>query len=188
MPDISKILSSLNFSGFYSKPSFASYDREIAQVIRDLVKQIPVLADVFKFADRWGLWAFGALAIFALWRYRRLFLELTVTLVLTRAALTEGLLLFYKKQRPSLLSDEIKAFLDFAQPVFPSGLGALYFAVGAAFLFYDRLVGLLVVGFSVVLGAARIYLHGALPSDILAGAVIGIIAAFIVNKVFGRYD
>ena len=183
--DYAKLLTSFNFSAF-RLPSFSSFDQQIVQFIRDLVKQMPLLADAFKFADRWGLWIFVGFAAFALWRYRWLFLELILTLVITRVALTEGVWLFYKQQRPALIADQIKAFFNFTQPLFPSGLGAFYLAFGAAFFFYDRLLGLLVVALSVILAAGRIYLHNAVPSDILAGAVIGVVAAFIVHKLFGR--
>lgn len=70
---------------------------------------------------------------------------------------------------------------------FPSGHASFYFAFSTVVYFYNKKAGMLMYVLSslVVLGRVFVGLHW--PSDILAGALLGIFSGWLVNKLFLRF-
>ena len=73
-----------------------------------------------------------------------------------------------------------------ADPSFPSDHSAAAFAVGFALLFVSRRwgIGMLVLAAAIALSRVAIGLH--YPGDVLAGAAVGLLAAFVVMYVARR--
>lgn len=65
---------------------------------------------------------------------------------------------------------------------FPSGHASFYFAFSTVIYFYNKKLGILfyILSTLVVLGRVFVGLHW--PSDILAGAILGVFTAWLVNK------
>ncbi len=62
---------------------------------------------------------------------------------------------------------------------FPSGHTSSAFAAAVAVLWYDRKIGIPTFVFAAIMGFSRIYVEVHYPTDVIAGAIVGIIYAFI---------
>ncbi|MBI2066104.1 phosphatase PAP2 family protein [Candidatus Woesebacteria bacterium] len=69
---------------------------------------------------------------------------------------------------------------------FPSGHAAAAFALATTIWLHDKKVGSAFVIAALIVGAARVWGNVHYPIDILAGAVLGIVAAFVIEKVHLR--
>ena len=69
---------------------------------------------------------------------------------------------------------------------FPSGHASFIFALAAAVLFYYPKISILFFIAAILTGLGRIIAGVHYPSDILAGAVIGIITAFGLQKIYKK--
>lgn len=66
---------------------------------------------------------------------------------------------------------------------FPSGHATVAFALAATVMRYDRLWGSLFVVFAVLVAWGRVFVGVHYPSDVIAGAILGIAAAYAI-KIF----
>lgn len=73
-----------------------------------------------------------------------------------------------------------------ADPSFPSDHSAAAFAVGFALLFVSRKWGIGMVALAVVVAISRVAIGLHYPGDVLAGAGVGLLAAFVVMYVARR--
>jgi undecaprenyl-diphosphatase len=89
------------------------------------------------------------------------------------------------RPRPFDLITQLKVLI--ARPTdfsFPSGHTASSFASAGAFYYYgDKRWGILALIFAGVIGFSRLYLGVHYPSDVICGAIIGLIISFLVSKV-----
>lgn len=86
----------------------------------------------------------------------------------------------------------IRPFLLNGQPVetltlpldgaFPSAHAALAFGLAVTVWFHDRKVGWIYLILAVVIGIARVIANVHYPQDIFGGGVLGILTAFLVEK------
>ena len=66
---------------------------------------------------------------------------------------------------------------------FPSGHAASSFALATTIWLHDRKVGWFYLASAIVIGAARVAANVHYPVDILGGAIIGILIAFLIEKI-----
>ncbi len=66
---------------------------------------------------------------------------------------------------------------------FPSGHTSAAFALAMTIWFHDRKIGWVYIILGLIVGAARILANVHYPVDILGGAVVGILTAFLVEKI-----
>ncbi len=75
---------------------------------------------------------------------------------------------------------------------FPSGHALSSFSAASVLLFYDRRIGFPALALAALIAFSRLYLYVHFPSDILGGAVLGVvfalIAMFIVNLIWRKID
>ncbi|MDP3947481.1 MAG: phosphatase PAP2 family protein [bacterium] len=128
-----------------------------------------------------ALGALVALVRVSLWRARiHLAARVALGAILARGVLTEVIRFFYDRPRPyEALSFE--PLLTNGSGSFPSGHMALLFAIGTALFFYNRAWGAWFLALSVLTGLARVAAGVHWPSDIAGGAMIGIVAALLVQ-------
>lgn len=73
-----------------------------------------------------------------------------------------------------------------SDPSFPSGHTAASFAAATAIYAIDKRWGAAAYLFAAVMGFSRLYLGVHFPTDVLAGAVCGVVAARVVLRLMGR--
>jgi len=115
------------------------------------------------------------------WRVRiELAARVALGVILARGILTEIFRFFYDRPRPyEALSFE--PLLTNGSGSFPSGHMALLFAIGTALFFTNRRWGIWFLALSFLTGLARIAAGVHWPTDILGGALFGILAAFLIR-------
>src|SRR3989344_5645556 len=124
---------------------------------------VPWRAGVVRFATNWliVLVSIAALALVFTDPVTRGFFweELTdiiFALVMARLVLTEGIRMFWKRQRPFTVLPIQVLFLPKGRHAFPSGHVAFFSALGFALLPILPLAGWMVLGATVLNGAARV--------------------------------
>lgn len=142
-----------------------------------------------------ALLLFAALTFLSRFReYRRKNLELVifafVSAFIARFGVTELIRFFYNRPRPFEALDGVRQLVDHVGGgSFPSGHAAFTFALATAAAFYYPKTSILffLAVFSIGIGRIAAGIHW--PSDILGGAIIGIVMAwflyFLKNK-FGK--
>jgi len=105
---------------------------------------------------------------------------------LSRGIITELIRFFWERPRPFVEQNITPLIEHAASPSFPSGHAALFFALGTILYFYNKKAGILFLLGAAVLSSARVFAFLHWPSDIVAGALIGIVSAWLVIKIFHR--
>ncbi len=146
------------------------------------------MADIAAMAFAWWMayvlvLGFLAFVFFEKGARRRIyiFVEGALAVILSRGIIAAGIQFFYHRERPFAFYG-ISPLFGTTGWSFPSGHMTLFFALATVVWFADRKWGAWYFLFAAVMGAARIYAGLHWPSDILAGAVIGIVSAFVVRK------
>ena len=86
---------------------------------------------------------------------------------------------FYFRDRPFVDHDVALLFYRPTDSSFPSNVVAATFGIGAAVWVVNRRLGTAVLVGAAVLGVSRVYAGVHYPLDVLAGAAIGIVVAFL---------
>ena len=90
--------------------------------------------------------------------------------------------LFYFHSRPFIELTTNLLFYQPTDPSFPSHSTAVVFAIAVAILLADRKAGAFLLLLAFLHGFSRIYVGIHYPSDVLAGAVIGTLTAFLIFR------
>lgn len=69
---------------------------------------------------------------------------------------------------------------------FPSDQTTYFFAFTAGFWYFSRKLGLALAAYSTFIALARVYLGTHFPSDVLVGAVLGVVTEVVINCEFAR--
>ncbi len=157
------------------------------------------------FASRWGLldWIARFLAgnlaycivavMIAVWilkrEHRRMLTVAFVSAAIARGIIVTLIRFFYHHPRPILVTD-VHALAVNTEWSFPSGNASFFFALATGVYLYNRKWGMVLYFCALVIGLARIFVGVHWPSDILAGAVLGILVGvatyFVGRKIFNR--
>ena len=70
---------------------------------------------------------------------------------------------------------------------FPSGHASFYFAMSTIVYFYNKKAGIIFYIISTLIVLARVFCGVHWPSDILAGALLGILTAWLISKLFRKH-
>lgn len=143
------------------------------------------------------------LILFLIWQRQKffyLFSGLFFSALLSRGIITEIIRYFFPVSRPfvennvNLLVDHISA------PSFPSGHAAFYFALATYILLYNKKVypapsrglwcgaGAFFLLASFLISLARVFVGLHWPLDILAGILVGIFSAWLINKTIRKFN
>jgi undecaprenyl-diphosphatase len=119
--------------------------------------------------------------VILLFRKRNVFNEAVVSMVITLFMhfITK---LFYFKPRPFIDRRVHLLIPSKFDSSFPSKHTLLTFAVTTIVLFYQRIVGSILFGFSVLTGLSRIWVGHHYPSDIAGSAVLGSFTSTVIHK------
>jgi undecaprenyl-diphosphatase len=118
------------------------------------------------------------------WKARTYFAATAIlAAILARGIITETIRFFYGRLRPYEALSDIKPLFYGSSSAgsFPSGHMTFLFSVAAALFFYNKKWGGWFMAASALVGVARIISGLHWPSDIFAGALIGIISAALVK-------
>ena len=101
--------------------------------------------------------------------------------IFSRFIINEAIYFFYKRKRP-LEVLQIKSLVKKPKyPAFPSGHASLFFGLSFDLLFLNPILGIAFIVLSCVMAFCRILAGLHWPSDILAGAIVGLLLSLLIN-------
>lgn len=89
---------------------------------------------------------------------------------------------------PELVDTTTKIFYQIHDPSFPSNTSAVTFAAAASLWMYNRKIGLLMLIPAILMPLAKIYAAVYWPSDIVAGAILGILTACFIKLIMPVFE
>ncbi|KKS19355.1 MAG: PAP2 family protein [Candidatus Roizmanbacteria bacterium GW2011_GWC2_41_7] len=109
----------------------------------------------------------------------KIFLTVLTSVVLSRLIITEIIRFLYCRPRP-FMAYAVSQLVDENHCSFPSGHAAFFFAMAMAIYFYNKKLGAWFFAAAILIALARVAAGVHYPTDILAGAVIGVLSACAV--------
>jgi undecaprenyl-diphosphatase len=131
----------------------------------------------------------GALSIFlfiASKKYWPMVWQSFVAAIFSRFIVTELIRFLWARQRPFVGNDVHLLIGEVNQFSFPSGHAAFYFALSAVVYSYNKKAGILFFATSFLIAVARIFVGVHWPSDIIVGALIGVLSGVLVVHFFRK--
>ena len=108
--------------------------------------------------------------------------------ILARFGIVEIIRHFFPRARP-FVENHVNLLISQNpnEPSFPSGHAAFYFALSTIVYSYNKKAGILFFIVSFLIVVSRVFVGVHWPSDILAGAMVGIFSGWLVYKIFKRF-
>ena len=137
-----------------------------------------------------------AAALFAMFAFSRFGTRKTQFFLLAEGAISafvsrgavEVIRLFVHRLRPFVADPSIVPLFSETSYSFPSGHAAFFFAISTVVYLYNKRWGVWFYLASAVIGLARVAAGVHYPTDILGGAVLGVVAAYGTHLFFARYQ
>ncbi len=133
---------------------------------------------------------FLALLFFSLhprWEKLEILLVTGLSVLIARFGGTELIRFFYHRPRPFLSLPGIHQLVSESSWSFPSGHATFFFAMAAAVYFYNKKwgIGFFIAALLISLGRVAAGVH--YPSDIVGGALTGVIVAYVTFHIVRRF-
>ena len=137
----------------------------------------------------WILWL--ALILFLVVNVKKnwkVFFEAFLAAGISRFVLAEIIRWLWFSPRPFVVLNFIPLISKSSNEAsFPSGHASFYFALSTIVYIYNKKAGIVFYITSFLIVLARVFVGVHWPSDILAGAILGILTAWILNKFIKKY-
>lgn len=165
-------------------------DQAIVLYLNQFVTASPPLAGAVVFFAEYFPYLVAALFVFfvifrvLLQRDKWLLLGAGFGAALVARGAVEVIRLFVERSRPFVNSETVVALLSETSYSFPSGHAAFFFALSTVVFLYNRRWGWWFFAASTIIGIARIAAGVHYPTDILGGAVLGIMVGYLVVRMF----
>lgn len=109
----------------------------------------------------------------------KIILTIFVSMIVARFGVVDLIRFFYHRTRP-FIDHSVNRLIANNNFSFPSGHAALFFAMATAIYFYNKKWGGWFFAAAILMGLSRIIAGVHYPSDIIGGAVIGVLTAFLI--------
>ena len=152
-------------------------DYFIFQQLNTLVGKSVCLDGLAIFFAEYLEYFLAVLVFLVLWKKWGGILQAFVAGILARWGIIEIIRFFWQRPRP---------LIEYTEPSFPSGHAAFFFALSFVVYQNNKKAGLFFFGASCFVVTSRVYLGFHWFSDIVAGALIGILVAWLVLKFFRK--
>jgi undecaprenyl-diphosphatase len=143
------------------------------------------------FAQYFEYFLWLAMALFLVFRFKKywkMVLEAVIAALFTRFVLVEVIRWIWFRPRPFVALNFVPLISYSAKEAsFPSGHASFYFALSTIVYCYNKKAGVLFYIASFLIVLARVFVGIHWPSDILAGAFLGILIGWILNKLFRKH-
>lgn len=121
-------------------------------------------------------------------KYWKMVFEALIAALITRFVLTDFIRWLWFRPRPFVALNFVPLINQSPKEAsFPSGHASFFFALSTIVYFYNKKAGILFYIASLFIVLARVFVGVHWPSDILVGAVLGILMGWILNWLFRKY-
>jgi membrane-associated phospholipid phosphatase len=118
-----------------------------------------------------------------LWFWRRHKLKALAVGVVLETALVSLLKIYLNQPRPATLLEEVKLLVPLYYRSFPSGDTAMAFLIAGVLSYGERAwIKLALFTYATLIAIGRIYLGVHFPLDVVVGALIGLLCAYVSLK------
>lgn len=173
-------------------------EKAVVLFLNHFAGQNAFLAGLFTFFAIYLGWAlvislFGFLISFREKRFKKENLKIVIltlaSALFSRLVITEPIRRFLDWDRPGKVIDgDLIEFISFSgAPSFPSGHASFFFGLATPIFLWNRKLGLLYYFFALINSIGRVSAGFHWPSDILAGAVIGIVSGIFIWFLAKKY-
>ncbi len=167
------------------------FELEILDFIREHIKNgfLDTVMPIVTMCGNLGIfWVAVALVISAKAKYRRCSITMLIGLI---AGVLIGNLIVknaVRRDRPCWIIEIQNMLIENPQDFsFPSGHTLSSFCAASILFYYDKRLGVPAFGAAVLIAFSRMYLYVHFPTDILGGALLGILIASLTVKVTNKY-
>jgi undecaprenyl-diphosphatase len=161
-------------------------DLTLFRTINSLAAQGPVLAWLVVFCASYLQYVVGAVVIAAsLWPHRRpeLVAAALTSALVARLVVVQAIYLIVERARPYValtgVTQLVRPTTYESMHALPSGHATFFFALATAVWMHDHRLGALAYAAAVVISLARIAAGVHWPTDVVAGAVVGSLVAWL---------
>ena len=109
-------------------------------------------------------------------------LKILLVALFSRFVIAELIRFFWYRPRPFLITETNLLITHPATASFPSGHAAFFFALATGVYFLNKKAGIFFFFSGILIGLSRIFCGLHWPSDILAGALLGIILVLLLRN------
>jgi len=159
----------------------------IFQQINGLVGRWICLNALGIFFAEYCIYLLGGAAVILFWKNLRRIFWLVFAVILARFSIAELIHLLWPRPRP-FVENSVQVLINHAPtPSFPSGHASACFALSYIVYHYNKKAGIIFFIASFLVSIARVFVGVHWPLDIIGGAIVGIIAGWIVIKISKRF-
>lgn len=165
---------------------FMNFDLEILEFIQNYLRNDvfdAIMPLITKLGDRGMIWIISSVLLLLFPGTRKAGAAVAASLILEALCCNVILKPFAARPRPFQVNTEVQLLipplLDYS---FPSGHTGAAFAAASALFFMKSRLWIPALILSVLMGFTRLYLYVHYPSDVLAGALLGILSGWIGNR------
>jgi len=115
-------------------------------------------------------------------KYTPIIIKAIGAAIVSRFVIVEVVRQLYYRPRPFLVHNVNLLVRYGNEPSFPSGHASFYFAIATVVYMYNKKTGIAFFAASFFIVLARVFVGIHWPSDILAGAIIGIIVGYLAAR------
>lgn len=119
-------------------------------------------------------------------KYYKIVAQAFISGILARFVIIEIIRFIWYRPRPFIVEPVNLLLHHSFSASFPSGHATFFFALSTLIYLYNKKTGLLFLGASFLISISRVFCGIHWPADILAGALVGILSALIIKKIFGK--
>lgn len=118
----------------------------------------------------------------------RIIIQAFASAIIARLVITNIIRWILPRMRP-FIENQVNLLISKnpQESSFPSGHAAFYFAIATVVYFYNKKLGILFFIASFIMGVARVFSGVHWPSDIIGGALVGMLSAWPVVKLSKRF-
>lgn len=167
------------------------FELEILDFIKDHIRNgfLDTVMPIVTMCGNLGIfWVAVALVISAKAKYRRCSITMLIGLI---AGVLIGNLFVknaVRRDRPCWIIEIQNMLIDNPQDFsFPSGHTLSSFCAASILFYYDKRLGIPSFGVAVLIAFSRMYLYVHFPTDIIGGALLGVLVACLTVKVSNKY-
>ena len=139
----------------------------------------------FTTLGEWGaIWIVFGLAMLCFKKYRRVGVAVLLGLVIGLVTVNFGIKNIVARPRPCAINSAVQLLVPFPSEFsFPSGHTVSSFGAATSIFLKNKKLGAWALALAAVISFSRLYLYVHFPSDVLAGAAIGVGIAFLATYI-----